>query len=475
MCGDYTSGDLERLPPAVYSPDRESKETGLRRWSWTRRLLLLLAFLPLTIRCLLVRGFVAPIRITGASMAGTLHGQHLRIDCDDCLMQYACGLRHRGESGHTTCPNCGYDQNSSREALCQGDRVLIDQWYGMWQQPARWDLVALPSPDGSSAMIVKRLIGMPGEQIAIQHGDVYVNGRLLRKPLGVLREMAILVHDDRYQPRLQPRLPRRWRAERNASGWQGVAGGYRFDDRSSPTSTDPSARPTVEWLTYRHWLCFPKAVPPAPRGEEIGVLDSLGYNQQAPRSRLNAVTDLMFSTRVTIDGMGQLSFRVADGATWYIAELSWPSGDWQLWRDSDRVLTVSPQFSRNVERLDIEYGLYDRMIVLTVNGRLLFEHQLRPDLDPSEHVPTSRLSIGAAGICADVSGLRVFRDVHFLAPGPPWSYWCTSHPLAADQFLLLGDNAAVSTDSRHWVSAGVASNSITGRVIRWPNLFTASR
>ena len=465
MCLDNAIGD--QRDPMSRDKTCSTKSPRLLSGSRTRWILLLSAAVLVVARMALVRGFVAPIYVAGASMAGTLQGQHVRMECEDCQIYYVSGLRFRGDHGETTCPNCGYGQNASSNRVYRGDRVLVDQWYGRWQQPSRWDLVALQSPDGSGEMIVKRIIGMPGEQVAIRSGDLFVDGRLLRKPLSVFREMMVLVHDDRFIPTTSAKLPRRWRGEQASTSWKPVTHGYRFKEHAKVAVDGNTAQSSHDWLTYRHWLCFSKGVPRTQRTEETSVLDSLGYNQDCPRGQLNAVSDLVLSGSFVIDGEGSFSLRVADGAMWYIAELNWPERKWRLRRDNDVLITVASQgVSCSVPFL-MEYGMYDRKVLLTVNGRVLLEFDVNPVPQAPDDAPASRLSIGAVGLSVEASSLRVVRDVYFLAPGPPWTHWDAPRHLHAGHFLLLGDNAAMSTDSRHWTSAGIARNSITGRVIRW--------
>ena len=470
MCLDNASGDQGDLLSRLHGEDRLRTASRLISGGRVRWILVVSAVVVVAVRLALVRGFVAPIHVAGASMAETLQGQHVRMVCDDCQMCYVFGLRFRGERGETTCPNCGYSNNAPSNQVLRGDRVLVDQWYGVWQQPDRWDLVALLSPDGSGEMIVKRIIGMPGEQVAIQYGDLYVDGRLLRKPLSVFRDMMVLVHDDRFFPQKTTQLPRRWRGEQSNSSWIPVAHGYRFKERLKTTADDDTALSSEDWLTYRHWLCFSKGVPRTRRTEETSVLDSLGYNQESPRGQLNVVSDLIVSGSMVIDGVGKFALRVADGSAWYITELSWPDGQWRLRCDNEELMTVVSRGVRPGEPFRVEYGMYDRTVVLTVNGRVILKYDVNPVPPESDVTPESRLSIGAHGLGVEASFLRVMRDVYFLAPGPPWDHWSAPRRLSSDQFLLLGDNAAVSTDSRHWVSAGISRSAITGRVIRWAGL-----
>ncbi len=465
MCLD--NAIVDQRDPTSHHEICSRKPPRLLSGARVRWILLLSAAALVIARMALVRGVVAPIYVAGASMAGTLQGQHVRVECEDCRIDYVSGRRFRGDHGETTCPNCGYGQNAPAGRVFRGDRVLVDQWYGRWQQPSRWDLVALRSPQSSGEMIVKRIIGMPGEQVTIQSGDLFVDGRLLRKPLSVFRDMMVLVHDDRFYPTMSAKLPRRWRGEQATTSWVPAAEGYRFEEHTKVAVGDNTAQLIQDWLTYRHWLCFSKGVPRTERTEETSVLDSLGYNQNSPRGQLNAVSDLMLSGNIVIGGEGKFSLRVADGTAWYIVELDWPERKWRLRRNDNVLVTVASQGLSSGVPFLVEYGMYDRTVLLTVNGRVLLKLDVNPLSRGPDDAPASRLSIGAVGLSVEVSSLRVVRDVYFLAPGPPWTHWEAPGRLSSGHFLLLGDNAAISTDSRHWTSAGIARTLITGRVMRW--------
>src|SRR5216683_4059685 len=44
--------------------------------------------------------------------------------------------------------------------------------------PKRGDIVVLRSPDTSEDVdLIKRIIGMPGDQLRIEHGEVFINGQ----------------------------------------------------------------------------------------------------------------------------------------------------------------------------------------------------------------------------------------------------------------------------------------------------------
>jgi signal peptidase I len=62
--------------------------------------------------------------------------------------------------------------------LVLGDRVVVFKPAG-GKVPERWSIVTFRL---GRDVWVKRLVGLPGERIAIKDGDVYASGRLLRKP-----------------------------------------------------------------------------------------------------------------------------------------------------------------------------------------------------------------------------------------------------------------------------------------------------
>ena len=49
-------------------------------------------------------------------------------------------------------------------------------------RPRRWDLVVFHSPDERSTPVLKRLVGLPGEEIAIRDGTVWIDGKPADRP-----------------------------------------------------------------------------------------------------------------------------------------------------------------------------------------------------------------------------------------------------------------------------------------------------
>jgi signal peptidase I len=68
------------------------------------------------------------------------------------------------------------------------DRVLANRFIYHFRDPARGDIVVFDTPPNAeqqcppAGTFVKRIVGLPGETIAIREGEVRINGRRLIEP-----------------------------------------------------------------------------------------------------------------------------------------------------------------------------------------------------------------------------------------------------------------------------------------------------
>ena len=65
--------------------------------------------------------------------------------------------------------------------LHDGQRVIVSKAKYWFDNPQRGDIVVFDSPR-TSKDIIHRIVGMPGEQIEISMGELYVNGEKLDEP-----------------------------------------------------------------------------------------------------------------------------------------------------------------------------------------------------------------------------------------------------------------------------------------------------
>jgi len=73
-------------------------------------------------------------------------------------------------------------QTSMEPNFYEGQRVVVLKsayWFG---DPQRGDVVIFNAPDNTGEEWIKRIIGLPGDTVRIDHGVVYVNGVPLDEP-----------------------------------------------------------------------------------------------------------------------------------------------------------------------------------------------------------------------------------------------------------------------------------------------------
>jgi signal peptidase I len=70
---------------------------------------------------------------------------------------------------------------SMENTLLIGDRVLVNRIVYHTRDPRRGDIVVFNSKAVGKTLI-KRVIGLPGDTIALRDGRVYINGQVLKEP-----------------------------------------------------------------------------------------------------------------------------------------------------------------------------------------------------------------------------------------------------------------------------------------------------
>jgi signal peptidase I len=66
----------------------------------------------------------------------------------------------------------------SSARVFEGDRLIAAKFL----RPQRWDAIVFRTPEDPTTIFMMRLVGLPGEDVAIEGGDVWINGTRAQKP-----------------------------------------------------------------------------------------------------------------------------------------------------------------------------------------------------------------------------------------------------------------------------------------------------
>lgn len=489
-------------------------------------------FLAFLVWSLEAEGFVIP---TG-SMAPTLMGRHKEVQCPACGTVFAVNAEREveldpigrplgGRVVRGTCQNCRYEADLANLPSSAGDRIYVmKQGLALPMagsagrvRLARWDVAVFKQPEDPEVRFIKRMVGMPGEDVRIRAGDVWVRptgsgAAFVRPPrsIGHLLGMIVPVYDDRHRPSAFSGDPswRRWTPAREGEWSEPRPGTFE------PSSGD-SGGGWVE-LRYRHlvpgpdqWAAIRTGRSPGP-GRPTLITDFCSYNTdltvrdcEHPWASTRAwrqphwVGDLGLSMRLEIHRpTGRLRLELVRGGRSNRCELDLATGEARLFGDGR---PIGPDAATKVHRPgrhDLFFANVDGRLSLVIDGEPAFDGVGDPT-DPGPGPPTvddlEPARIAADGADLAISDLVLGRDLYYtirpdqpdyvdlegsdgedpsalfdlltdparfarLAAREPIEY-----PIAPGHYLMLGDNSPRSGDGRAWGRADQVDPARPGR------------
>lgn len=448
--------------------------------------------------------FVIP---TG-SMAPTLQGRHQDVDCPMCGNAYRISAsqevdqtteRKRADIVAGECPNCRYWACTNRRlgedllkqgyarpfndgalkvatesSSANGDRIIVSKFAYALQDPQRWDVFVFRFPGQASRNYIKRLVGLPGDNLMIYRGDIFqtlekapsgevpekLKYRVERKPPDKVRAMAQRVYDNQYQAEklYQAGWPHRWTswprsAEPETNGWQADSTHKNFEIAGNGGDT--------AWLRYQHIVPSfsdwdevmqaegsgnPPRLSPVPQL----ISDAYAYNSgyvypplYRERSYVDAaamgmhwVGDLMVECEVEVKGEdGALALDLVEGGKHFRCTFDLATGVATLDIDgtfydqqgnvSQRPVASTPVKGPGTYRL--VFANFDDQLLLWVDEALIaFDlptayPRLGNDIPKSNAEDGGDLApvgIGSRGAHVQVGDLSISRDVYYIATSP---------------------------------------------------------
>ena len=419
---------------------------------------LLVAF----ILALVFQGFaIQAFQIPTGSMAETLRGAHYQMRCLRCGYLFDSGSESIGyDLDRPQCPSCNYVQPPhALGEVKNGDRIFVLKCIYQFSDPQRWDVVVFKNPTFPAENYIKRLVALPGETVQLIHGDLYINGKIERKPVNVQKELWMPIFVQDYQPfnaqdffddqieQGQDTHNTAWISpfvNEEGSLWDVQPARYTLND------------PSLKW----HTLAF-QTNNPNDFKAFYAYNDSSGYGNQS------ICSDLMITFMAQCqspDGVVGASLEKYDVI--YSAEVQF-TGTLIF---SKTVNGVTTQLGQPMPTDVIEPGKFGKFEFANVDQQLVlrwgqkrFTYDLSRDasLVPqdaiSEKPPTVR--IFASGP-TELRHIGLYRDIFYRGKEGPVLRATEDKPftLEDDQFFVCGDNSNNSSDARLWSDEGIGNN-----------------
>lgn len=417
--------------------------------------------LVLVMRQMVVEAFKIP---TG-SMAPTLLGVHKEVRCPNCSYVFQLGSTGVSPAGTMRCPNCLHEWRSAggRDAEVAlrrpawlwnegrdlrtkqtvsgldaanrinrwGSRIFVNKFIYTFRRPRRWEVIVFiyPGPtEGPSENLnyIKRLVGLPGEELFLQNGDVYVDGRIARKPPAVQERLWMHVLDSRFVP-LQEVEPR-WDFGTDAALWaeDKDSGGLELKAfGSEPAAMASFARPIRDSYAYN------------------------GVKAPKPLEALHNVGDVRIEVELTVrragpDAAVELQIEEDDHDFRLVVPVG---GQRAELLDGGSPVKEGPasglEAGRRV-RLDLEN--YDDRVAAHLGDQTLIVHEY--DGSPTPSRLRKRVALGAKDADVSLHSVKIQRDIYYqdkngLMSSPKL------YELDKESYFVLGDNSPDSKDSRY--------------------------
>lgn len=309
------------------------------------------------------------------------------------------------------------------------DRVLVDKVSYWFREPRRWEVIVFRYPLAAHANYVKRLGGLPNEQLKIEYGDLWA------RPLGSEEDFGILRKPWNVQQAVWKNVLPPPATDAGAwTGWQETGALRRSGDGG--ILLEGAAE-----VAHEHRIKddpmhgYPDAIVfqvPNMNAQARHVVSDLRWEFEVvphgPRGALKAIFD--FGPHAVTLSLG------ADGDF----EITGPSST-----RSKHALAL-----REGEPLAVDLAFWDQTLRCEVRGAGEPQvYQFEFELEPAAALRNGARFITDAGGW-ELRPVHAWRDIHYL---PPRQTGTTAvFDVAPGHYFMLGDNTQNSLDSRDWTA-----------------------
>ena len=451
---------------------------------------------------LIYRGFIfETFHIPTGSMAPTLRGAHMQFTSPQSGFTWAVNpwtdsngvpTNPQGSASNpvrVSDPVTGVSIQPGAYPLRSGDRIAVLK-YNWIHHPKRWDVIVFKMPENPRENYIKRLVGLPNEDLWMVDGDVFVRPgtnekgdlssgwSIARKPSYIQDDVWWTIHSSELAPLKKDFDGVPWRSPWQGTGWtRGGEGEFRTESADSSTlNWDSEYWPLTDFTAYN------QVTPWAPN-----------HREGNPRAMVYPTSDLRVRAGVEPDGPDAIvRLKIEANQHIFTATLSEGKVEYSMQPASGGEPTVLaaggfPGFPQG-KVSDVELRHVDQSLEVRVDGRMygrmsydwsplerlrnatrLTDEQLDAILanpldttlsrNPSIYIQP-QVSIETSGGPVTLHRVGIDRDLFYQpamhfggsragAPG------LASHPehiahIGEWEFFAAGDNSGSSRDSRLW-------------------------
>ncbi len=389
--------------PGLVSEEKQKAPVVPGLWAKENAESILIALtMALIIRCFCIEVF----KIPSSSMEPTLLG---------------------GEPDHTV---SGCDFEHYHERMRTGDRIMATKHYYAFSPVERFDVVVFKHPLNQSRTLIKRVVGLPDEELFIDHGNIFTRPRggggdfrLARKSLRT--QQSIWIRDRSSGLDSAENFRKYWETDRG-------------DDRRITLDRGTLVTRLNENADVR-----------------LSHVDkNAGETRVAFDLELSGTTGEFFVDVPNV--FGRFKLRLTPDAANAI--------EWWWMGEKRQSLPLKTAQLVPKRRYRVEFMVYDGVALATLDGRVEAELTWCPgyEKDLATQSP-GPLEFSAKGILFALSRLEIGRDIHYEAPSALERIgWPEDKlhaldgrdnavPIPADSFMMMGDNVKSSHDARKWL------------------------
>jgi len=195
------------------------------------------------------------------------------------------------------------------------------------------------------------------------------------------------------------------------------------------------------------------------------ISNSNGYNHQLHLMPTTAVRDVMISLDIAPrQRRGRLLVCLQDAARTYTCVLDFEDSQLMLLQDlqPEPLQHVALPEPARFQRYRLEVSLFDRQVTVALDGQEILPAVPLPPVRTDAQPPAVPIRIGGSALDARIDKLQTFRDVYYTR-GKAINGVDQPHVLEDDEYFMLGDNSAVSADSRNWPQGSVHKRLLVGK------------